>query len=303
MARYAIIDIGTNSIKFHIAEKNDAGKWTVVLDTAEIARLGEGLRQSGKINEEAMDRNIAAISGMLARANKENVDQVVAVGTMALRTASNADDFVEKVKSTCGITVEIIPGEEEARLSYVAIRAGVGLSEGKLVIFDTGGGSTEFVFGKGEEIEKRYSLNVGAVQYTEQILQSDPVTDNEYTMAVEAIENDLAKLNSEANADALVGMGGTMTSLAAVRHEMAVYNPEVIQGSKLELADIERLIKMFKSKTIEERKQVVGLQPKRADVILAGAIIARTIMKKLGADYVTISDHGLRHGLIVDRFK
>ncbi|OQX89021.1 phosphatase [candidate division KSB1 bacterium 4484_87] len=302
MAKYAVIDIGTNSIKFHVAEKDDQGNWSVVTDRAEIARLGEGLQQTGEISQEAMKRNAQAIKKMVEEAKQMGVETIAAVGTMALRSAKNAAAFVEKVNQECGIAIEILPGEEEARLSYIAVKSGVGLAEGQLVIFDTGGGSTEFIFGKGDEIEKKFSLNVGAVRFTEEYLKSDPVKEQEYQQAVAAIEDALNQLSFDEKVDALVGMGGTMSNLGAIKHKLSVYDPDIIQGSKLSLQDVEEQIELFKSKTIEERKQIVGLQPKRADVILAGAIIVRTILKKAGVDFATISDRGLRHGLIVDRF-
>jgi exopolyphosphatase/guanosine-5'-triphosphate,3'-diphosphate pyrophosphatase len=303
MAKYAVIDVGTNSIKFHIAEKDAEGKWSVVLDEDNISRLGEGLQATGNINPEAMERNVKAISEMTEKAREQGVDDLVAVGTMCLRTAKNAQEFVNRVKDACDVMVEIIPGEEEARLAYLAVKSGVGLKEGQLVIFDTGGGSTEFIFGKGNRIEKRFSLNVGAVRYTEQILVSDPVTQDELNNTVATVEQDFAEdLQFEGTVDALVGMGGTVTNLSAVKHQLAQYDPNVIQGSVLKVEEIERQVALYQSKTVAERKEIVGLQPKRADVILAGAIIVSVIMKKAGVSAFTVSDRGLRHGLIVDRF-
>ena len=303
MAKYAVIDIGTNSIKFHVAEKDANGQWSVALDEANISRLGEGLQATGKISPEAMDRNVRAVVDMVRRAREHKVSEIAAVGTMCLRTAQNAQEFVARVKDACDVTVEIIPGEEEARLAYLAVKSGIGLEKGKLVIFDTGGGSTEFIFGKDEGIEKRFSLNVGAVRYTEHILVSDPVTPDELKNAIAAVKQDFAKdLQFDGTVDALVGMGGTVTNLSAVKHQLAQYDPDIIQGSVLSLAEIERQIALYQSKTITERREIVGLQPKRADVILAGAIIVSVIMKKAGVNDFTVSDRGLRHGLIVDRF-
>jgi exopolyphosphatase/guanosine-5'-triphosphate,3'-diphosphate pyrophosphatase len=303
MAKYAVIDIGTNSIKFHIAEKDAEGTWSVVLDEANISRLGEGLQATGNISPEAMKRNVKAVSEMTEKARERGVSDIVAVGTMCLRTAQNAQEFVNRVKDACDVMVEIIPGEEEARLAYLAVKSGIGLKDGRLVIFDTGGGSTEFIFGKGDQIEKRFSLNVGAVRYTEQILVSDPVTQDELNNTIAAVEQDFAKdLQLEGTVDALVGMGGTVTNLSAVKHQLAQYDPDVIQGSVLKLEEIERQIALYQSRTVAERKEIVGLQPKRADVILAGAIIVHVIMKKAGVNAFTVSDRGLRHGLVVDRF-
>ncbi len=302
MAKYAVIDVGTNSIKFHIAEKNAAKAWSVVADSVDITRLGEGMQSTGKISDEAMTRNVKAISDMVHVFWEQDVQDIVAVGTMCLRTATNASEFVQRVQQECGITIEVIPGEEEARLAYIAVKSGIGLERGNLVIFDTGGGSTEFIFGKDEQVEKRFSLNVGAVRFTEHVLTSDPVTQAELDQTVAAIEKDFEELQFDGSVDALVGMGGTVTNLSAVKHKMTDYDPDVIQGSTLKLAEIERQIAMYASKTIAERRKIAGLQPKRADVILAGTLIVSAIMKKAGAQSFTVSDRGLRHGLIVDRF-
>jgi exopolyphosphatase/guanosine-5'-triphosphate,3'-diphosphate pyrophosphatase len=115
MAKYAVIDIGTNSIKFHIAAKDAAGQWSVVLDEANISRLGEGLQATGNISPEAMARNVQVVSDMAAQAREHGASQIVAVGTMCLRTAQNAPEFVKRVKDACDVCVEILPGEEEAR--------------------------------------------------------------------------------------------------------------------------------------------------------------------------------------------
>ncbi len=175
-----------------------------------------------------------------------------------------------------------MPGEEEARLSYLAVLSGLGTGEGRVVVFDTGGGSTEFIFGDGEEILDRFSLDVGSRQPTEEFCKSDPVTEAELAAMVADLEMRFARLKP--GVDSLVGMGGTVTSMGAVHHKMKVYDPDVIQGSVLTLAEVERQVEMYRSQTIEERRETVGLMPKRADVILAGAAIVMTVMRKLGAD-------------------
>ncbi len=302
MARFAVIDIGTNSIKFHIGERADDGTWGVVVDRADLTRLGETLQATGEIGPEAMERNVTAIAAMVAEAAKEGAGAVAAVGTMALRTARNSKQFIDRVRERCGLTIEVIPGEEESRLSYLAVKSGIGLSEGSMVIFDTGGGSTEFVFGKGTAVLDRFSLNVGALRFTESYGLGDVVTPERVKEAVDAIGKDLQRLDAAASPDALVGMGGTVTNIAGVRHRLARYDPDIVQGSTIDTWEIDRQIELYRSRTVEDRRHVIGLQPKRADVILAGLCIVQTIMEKLHKDIFTVSDRGLRHGLLVDRF-
>jgi len=124
MAKYAVIDIGTNSIKLCLAEKDGAGKWSVMVDCSEISRLGEGMHATGEIAPAAMDRTRRAIAKMMNVIRQQGTEQVVAVGTMCLRMAKNAQDFIARVQQDCGITIEIIPGEEEARLAYLAVKSG-----------------------------------------------------------------------------------------------------------------------------------------------------------------------------------
>lgn len=303
MSRKAIIDIGSNSIKFFVGELAADKTITTVLDTNDIARLGENLNKTGMICPEAMERNVASVANFCAKAKELGADEIVAVGTMALRTASNSAEFVEKVKAACGLEVQIIPGEEEARLSYLAVLSGLPLQGGDLVVFDTGGGSTEFIFGHGTQLVKRFSVNLGAVRITENYLTSDPVTPEQVSAAIAQIDKEFAVAGVEGHPDQLVGMGGTVTSMGAVKHKMIKYDPDVIQGSTLTKADISEQIGDYSTRTIEQRKELPGLQPKRADVILAGACILDVITSRLGVDKLTISDRGLRHGLAFDLFQ
>jgi exopolyphosphatase/guanosine-5'-triphosphate,3'-diphosphate pyrophosphatase len=200
------------------------------------------------------------------------------------------------------VQIEVIPGEEEGRLAYLAVKSGLGLAEGSLAIFDTGGGSTQFTFGSASAVEERFSLNVGSVRYTEQYGLGGVVSPAQLRAALDVISTDLARLENRRSPDALVGMGGAITNIAAVKHGLAKYDPDIVQGSVIERAEIERQIELYRSLTVDDRRTIVGLQPKRADVILAGACIVKTVMDKLGKDRLSVSDRGLRHGLLIDRF-
>jgi exopolyphosphatase/guanosine-5'-triphosphate,3'-diphosphate pyrophosphatase len=303
MNRKAVIDIGTNSIKFYVAELESDGSITTILDQNNIVRLGEGLKETGELSGEAMKRNSAAIAEFVTIANQNGVDDIIAVGTMALRNAKNSAYFLKMVKAESGVDIKVLPGEEEARLSYLAVVSGLKLGHGEVVIFDTGGGSTEFIFGKGEQVKRRFSINLGSVRITEDIFKSNPVTEAELKRALEEISKLLAENDIAGSPEELIGMGGTVTSIGAVKHKMVQYDPDVIQGSKLELTEVNEQIEMYRSRTLEERAKIVGLQPKRADVILAGTCILQVIMEKLNVGSLTISDRGLRHGLMYDRYK
>ena len=302
MPRYAVIDVGTNSVKFHIGERRADRTWGTVVDRAEVTRLGERLAETGEIGREAMERTAAAISGMAVEAERNGAAAIVAVGTMGMRTARNSEAFIAEVQRRSGVRIEVISGEEEGRLAYLAVKSGLGLAEGSLVVFDTGGGSTQFTFGHGPLVEERFSVNVGAVRFTEQYGLAGVVPPERLRAALEAIAADLARLDTARSPDALVGLGGAVTNIAAVKHGLVRYDAEVVQGTVIERAEIERQIERYRTRPVDERRQIVGLQPERAEVILAGACIVKTVMAKLGKDALSVSDRGLRHGLLVDRF-
>ena len=301
-ARYAVIDVGTNSVKFHVAEQSADGKWTAVVDRAELTRLGEGQVPNGPISDQAMERTGKVIGEMVDEARQNRARAIVMVGTAALRTASNRDEVIDHIRKRSGFAVEAISGEEEARLAYVAVKAELGLDRGSLVVFDTGGGSSQFTFGEGDEVLERFSVPVGAVRYTESFGLDDVVEPDVLASALEAIADDLSSIDGRPPPEALVAMGGAVTNITAVYHRLATYDPDVVQGSILDRDEIDRQIEMYRTQDVEARRSIVGLQPKRADVILAGCCIVRTVMGKLGQETLTVSDRGLRHGLLRERF-
>lgn len=300
--RYAVIDVGTNSIKFHIGERDVAGHWRTVVDRAELTRLGEGLAQQGVIIDAALERTVAAIAGMADEAKRHGVRAIAAVGTAGLRIASNGNAVVEAIRARTGVQIEVISGEEESRLAYLAAKAGLGLKTGTLVVFDTGGGSSQFTFGHDASVDERFSVDVGAVRYTERFQLDGGVSPDTLHEAMAAIAADLSRIDGRPAPDQLVAMGGAVTNITAVRHGLATYDPAIVQGTVLDRAEINRQIELYRSRDAAARRAIVGLQPKRAEVILAGACIVRTVMEKLGKDSLTVSDRGLRHGVLAERF-
>jgi exopolyphosphatase / guanosine-5'-triphosphate,3'-diphosphate pyrophosphatase len=300
--RFAVIDVGTNSVKFVIGERDREGQWRSVVDLAEVTRLGEGLDETGELNEMPIRRTVEAISDMAEEAERDAVAAIAAVGTAGVRMARNGEAFAEAVRERTGISVEIISGDEEGRLAYVAATEGLQLGDGSLVVFDTGGGSSQFTFGHGREVEERFSVNVGAVAFTERFGLDGVVSEEQLSEALDAISADLDRLDGRPVPDELVAIGGAVTNLAAVKHQLATYDPDVVRGTVLDRAEIDRQIELYRTRTADERREIVGLQPKRAEVILAGACIVRTVLEKLGADSLSVSDRGLRHGLLEERF-
>jgi exopolyphosphatase/guanosine-5'-triphosphate,3'-diphosphate pyrophosphatase len=300
--RYAVIDVGTNSVKFHIGERGAGGSWRRIIDRAELTRLGEALDLRGEIGPEAVERTTTAIADMVAEAKRNGVLAIAAVGTAGLRIARNSAAVVDAIRARTGVSVDVISGEEEGRFAYLAVKAGLGAPVGSLVVFDTGGGSTQLTFGQGARVDERFSVNVGAVRYTERFGLGGAVAPDVLREALAAIAADLSRLEGRPRPDALVAMGGAVTNVAAVKHGLTKYDPDVVQGTVLDRAEIDRQIELYRSRGAAERRSIVGLQPKRADVILAGACIVKTVMDKLGQGSLTVSDRGLRHGLLAERF-
>jgi exopolyphosphatase/guanosine-5'-triphosphate,3'-diphosphate pyrophosphatase len=302
-SRYAVIDVGTNSIKFHVAEQAPDGHWRSVADRAEVTRLGEGIHDTRRICDDARERAVAAITGMVAEAQKHGALAIVALGTAGLRIADNRDEVVAAIESRTGLHIEVVSGEEEARLAYLAAKSSLDLSDkGSLVVFDTGGGSSQFTFGRGHDVEERFSVDVGAVRYTERFGLGGAVSAAVLQGTLAAISADLSRLDGRRVPDALVAMGGATTNIAAVKHGLARYDPDVVQGTVLDRTEIDRQIELYRSMDAATRRNIVGLQPNRAEVILAGACVIRIVMEKLGKTSLTVSDRGLRHGVLAERF-
>lgn len=299
--RYAVIDVGTNSVKLIVAERTASGGWDTVVDRAEVTRLGEGLGPGGLIGPEPMRRTVDAIADMAAEAGRLGAREVVAVGTAGLRSATNAGDVIAAVQRRCGVALEVISGEDEARLAVRAATIGLPTT-GSLVVFDTGGGSSQFTFARGSELTEQFSVPVGAVRLTERFGLDGAVTAEVLARAQAEVAAELDGLAGRQRPDLLVGMGGALTNLAAVRHGLAVYDPKVVHGTVLDRTEIDRQIELYRTSGTEQRRTVVGLQPARAEVILAGACIVRTVLEALGQDELRVSDRGLRHGVLASRF-
>jgi exopolyphosphatase/guanosine-5'-triphosphate,3'-diphosphate pyrophosphatase len=300
--RYAVIDVGTNSVKFCIGEREQDGSWRTVVDRADVTRLGEGLAETGELGAEPIERTAAAISEMVDEARREGAHKIAAVGTAGMRTASNAQALIDAVRDRTGVELEVISGDEEARLAYRAVMAGLPEVAGALVVFETGGGSSQFTFGDERDVEEQFSVNVGAARFTERFGLDKAVSADVVAEARAAIAAELSKIDDRPGPDMVVGMGGSITNMAAVKHGLTEYDPAVVQGSVLDRSEIEDQIEQYRTRSADERRAIPGLQPGRAEVILAGACIVSTVLDLLGRPSLTVSDRGLRHGLLVERF-
>jgi exopolyphosphatase/guanosine-5'-triphosphate,3'-diphosphate pyrophosphatase len=300
--RYAALDVGTNSVKLHVGELGADGAWRDVLDRAEVTRLGEGLEATGVLAAAAMERTVAAIARLAALAREQGAEAIAAAGTAGLRASANGGEFVAEVRRACGVELEILPADEEARLAYAAAAEALGPAAGTRLVFDSGGGSSQFTFGRGDAVDERFSVPIGAVRVTERYGLAGAVADDALVAALAGLAGALGRLRDRAPPDAIAGLGGTVTNLAAVRHGLVEYDPAVVQGTILDRDEVDRQIELYRSRGAELRRAIPGLQAGRAEVILAGACIVKTVLELLGHSSLTVSDRGLRHGLIAARF-
>ncbi len=303
--RFAAIDIGTNTILLLIAELGEDGTFRLLDDRAEITRLGEGVDRTRQIGSEGERRSVRVLKGYLERCKNLAVEEIVAVGTSALRDAHNAEDFKARLKQELGWDLRVLSGEEEAAYSYLAVQRGLALEGKEVLVVDVGGGSTEFIWGRGGVLHRSISLNLGSVRLTERFLISDPVREEECARLAMTIDRELEPLRVdwtiEGRFQTMVGIAGTFTTLVAIEKGLRQYSHSEVHGSLLYRAEVLRQIQLFKTKTIAERREIPGLEPKRADVILAGAMLIERIMALFRVDQVTVSDQGIRYGLLRER--
>jgi len=310
----AAIDVGTNTTLLLIArprtraEATDGpGEPEVLVEAAEITRLGRGIGQDGGLGREGIDRTLAALE-RYAREAREHGAKIAAIGTEALRHAPNAAAFLQPAARLLGTPVEVITGEREAALTFRAVAESFPseVGQGRVIVVDVGGGSTEIIVSEAGAPVFRASLPVGSVRLHERYVRSDPPLPEE----ARAIERDVeSRLGEAASAWAsagtpvklLIGVAGTVTSLAAMSMQLVTYDSARVHGSVLTLAELDRQIDRLASATQGAREQMVGLDPRRADVIFAGALLLRTIARRAGVDAVRVSDRGIRWGLFYER--
>ena len=297
----AIIDIGSNSIKMRIAAIN-SGRIRVIRDETEVVRLGRGMSSTGLLSKDSMKASCEAVSRMVNRASMMGAEIFIA-GTMALRTARNSREFVRMVKDATGQDIHIFSGEEEAKYSWLGAVEGFNL-KGDAVMFDSGGGSTEFVLGCGSEIKQTVSIPVGAVNLSERFFseQDSPIKQTACDEASRYVKKMFADNNIEdfrTDSCQVIGVGGGVVAMASVKNACATFSPQRLHGSILTQRDILRQINMYASLTLRERENIIGLPASRADVILGSACIVFTAMRVLNVSSCVVSINGLRHGLLV----
>lgn len=295
--KVATVDIGTNTSLLLIASGTGPDDVEVLCERAEITRLGRGIGGDGKLGRDGIEKTLAACReyGELARKHQARIS---VVGTEALRRAPNADEFLKPAAEALGTPVEVIDGEREAQLSYLATAASFPTeAKGAMVVIDIGGGSTEII---RHDVGFRRSLPMGSVRLTERHVRHDPAEETEVAAVVAEVRGHLKGVPL-AGAQTLVGVAGTVTSLGAMAQALQDYDPALVHGYHLSRTTLEDQVSALRRTTQAERQRLPGLDPRRADVILAGAAILLEILRETGLPHVLVSDRGIRWGLLFEK--
>ncbi len=297
----ASIDLGTNTCLLLVIDGE-----RVLHDESRVVRLGQDVARTGRLHPDAMERARSCLQDYVKTAGSLGVppDGILAVATAQARDASDAKPFFDGLEQTLGLRFRILSGDEEARATFLGA-AVTGSDPSRMVVMDIGGGSTELVAQSGSAgTLSGESLGIGAVKITEKFLPSDPVTDSEFWAAEDVIDRELRKmlewrkgLDPRSGQPQFTAVAGTAVTLAMLQAGMTEFQASEIDGFTLTRGDAHRLVEELKWRTVEERKALPGMEPKRADVILAGALIFWRAMEVLDFPVARISTRGLRYGV------
>lgn len=301
--RIAAIDIGTNSVLLLVVE-GDAGQGYAVLEErCTITRIGKGVDQSGLLAEDRVAQTLEVLRDYVSALRSLGVQTAKAIGTSALRDASNGAVFLREAQSILGSPVEIVSGTREAELVLGGVRSTFPELGPEALVFDIGGGSTEFIIPNEADLEPQViSLNIGTVRLTERHIHQDPPDRETLDTLKRAIDAELAALPPvfSDRAATLIGVAGTVTTLAALSLQMEDYDGAAINGFCLALPEIDRITDQLLSLSLDERKRLPGLMPQRADVIISGAILTGAILRFFKVDHCRVCDRGVRWGAIYE---
>ena len=298
MSRVAAIDCGTNSIRLLIADIAN-GNFREVVRDMEIVRLGQGVDQTKSFHPDAIARTLAATEKFSAQIKSKGVEKIRFCATSATRDATNRSIFIDGVREILGVEVEVIPGEEEAALSFMGATKELMQNEAPFLVVDIGGGSTEFVIG-GTEVSAAKSVNIGCVRMSERHLNQQPPTSAQINAAITDIDMaiaDAAKVVPITTAQTLVAVAGTATTVAAAALELPSYDRHAIHLARISAEKVHKVAAMFQRLTRDEIANLGYMHPGRVDVITAGALVLSRVMAATGATEFVASESDILDGI------
>jgi exopolyphosphatase/guanosine-5'-triphosphate,3'-diphosphate pyrophosphatase len=302
MTRVAAIDCGTNSIRLLIAEPDEQGALVDLDRRMTVVRLGEGVDRTGRLSEAALARTFAACEEYAGLIEAAGASEVRFVATSASRDAENRDAFVDGVRQRIGVVPEVVTGAEEARLSFEGATRGLlstATGAAPYLVVDIGGGSTEFVLGT-DAPEAARSVDMGCVRLTERVLHGDPPTPDEIDQAIVVIDGLIEQAAAEVpleRASTLIGLAGSVTTVAALALGLPEYDSSRIHGSVITAAQVHRVTQDLLAMPRSERAELRVMHPGRVDVIGGGALVLDRIVQRVGADQVLVSEHDILDGI------
>ena len=296
MSTDAVIDVGTNSVKVLVAADGRD-----LLRALETTRLGEGLAGTGTLSPAAIERTVAAVSGFAAHARGLGAGAITVVGTAACRRAGNTAELAARIEQECGLGLTVLTGEQEASLSFTGALRRLPRIAGNTLVVDIGGGSTELTVGV-DEPHRAASIPVGAVTATESDLTTDPPRPEDLTNVIGAVQDELEELGrlhpEMLTASRVVGIAGTIVTVAAVEIGQAVFDEEALHGFVLTREAAEDVFRTLATESLADRVRNPGLPRERADIIVAGCCILVGVMRRLQLQEITVSTGSLRDGVI-----
>jgi exopolyphosphatase/guanosine-5'-triphosphate,3'-diphosphate pyrophosphatase len=308
--RIAVIDLGTNTVRLLVGESDGVGGYRPLYAAQAITRLGQGMLADGQLQPEPVRRTLAVLAQYRQEAERLRACSVAVVGTSAVRRARNREAFLARALRETGLAIRVISGEEEARLTLLGVRDAIRLGGRPFVMMDIGGGSTEFVLACGQATLASVSTGLGSVVLTEAYLHSDPPSPQQLATVRAAALTELSRQRTgslsaidplrEPDPPCLVGTAGTVTTLAAIDLALESYDPNRVNGHRLPRQRLAALGEMLAALPLARRRLIRGLEPERADVIVAGAVVSLAAMDALGFPEMTVSDGGLREGILLD---
>ena len=296
----AVIDVGSNSIRSLVVDMEGEGAPKVLDDQREVVRLASGLRRRGRLSRKAMGRAIEALKRMADIARARGARRVAVVGTSAIREASNRREFIERVRAETGLRLRVISEEEEARLAFESAALSFDLGSEPCAVIDLGGGSAELILAFGKHVQEAYSLRLGAVTLTERYLKSDPIRGRELERLQRHVRRRLraSRIEADPAPRILIASGGTATTLAQIVMARQGLEGRPVLGFEMTQAELLHLLSAMLRRTIAERREMPGLSPERADIIVAGAAVIYEIMARLKVNLLRVNERGIRHALL-----
>lgn len=300
--RAAAIDIGTNTVKMAVGDLEPTGIVNLIADASEQTRLGEGTDSTGVLGAAALERTADVVARLVAQAHCLGARHVRVAATSAAREAANREELVSRLREKTGVEPVILSGEDEARVSFLAVAMDpvLGGFRGEQLVVDVGGGSTELISGIGNRLVSAVSARTGAVRLTERFLAGDPPSEPEVAAAAAGAEAELRNRFSFRTVQRLVGIGGSAVNLARIWLRIPAERTPQAHSSAIPVEGLRELVNTLSRLSVARRRDLIGLDPNRADIILAGAVILERAAHLCQAAELVVSVRGLRHGLLYE---